>query len=382
MSGERSEKASEQRKRKSRDKGDFVKSRELTNAAALLAGLLLVPGAATRFCAAWQQTFAAALASGVRTYDSADGLARLLPALLTPGLLPWTVVMGAAVLAAVVTGTMQAGGLQVRVEALAGGFSRLNPSANLTNIFSARSVLRFCKSLLPAAAVVMLASASLRHSLSAFPLYSQARLPMTLQAAYSLTVSAAWISLAWAAFDYSNEWRMWNSKLKMTKEEVKQEFKESNGNPHTKGRIRQVQRSMRRRRVKADVSKAAVVITNPTHYAVALLFDFAAMTAPKVLVKGRDLHAFEIRDAARWAGVPIVENPPLARSLYRSVEEGQSIPFELYAAVAAILAFIVREGQRREQRAYGTQPASHAASYSTMPRTLLGTIEHRVGESQ
>lgn len=373
MSGERSEKASEQRKRKSREKGDFVSSRELTSAAAMLAGLLLMPGASTRFFAAWQQTYAAALASGIRGYENADGLARVLPALVAPGFLPLTVVMGAAVLAAVGAGVLQAGGVQVRVGALGSGFARLNPAANIKNLFSARSVVRFAKSLLPAAAVVLLASASLRHSLSAFPVYSQARLPVTLQATYALTLNAAWISLAWAAFDYSNEWRMWNSKLKMTKEEVKQEIKESNGNPHTKGRIRQIQRSMRRRRVKADVSKAAVVITNPTHYAVALMFDFAAMTAPKVLAKGRDLHAFEIRDAARWAGVPIVENPPLARSLYRSVDEGQSIPFELYAAVAAILAYIVREGQRREQRAYGAQPTG----YSAMPRTLLGTVEHR-----
>ena len=100
---------------------------------------------------------------------------------------------------------------------------------------------------------------------------------------------------------------------------------------------------MRRRRVKADVARAAVVLTNPTHYAVALGFDFVTMEAPKVLAKGRNLLAEEIKAEARWAGVPIVENPPLARSLYRTVEVGQSIPADLYAAVAAILAYLYRQ---------------------------------------
>ena len=111
---------------------------------------------------------------------------------------------------------------------------------------------------------------------------------------------------------------------------------------------------MRRRRVKADVSKAAVVLTNPTHYAVALGFDFGTMDAPKVLAKGRNLLAEEIKAEARWAGVPIIENPPLARSLYRSVEVGQAIPVDLYAAVAAILAYLYRqrvEAEMRERRA-------------------------------
>ena len=122
---------------------------------------------------------------------------------------------------------------------------------------------------------------------------------------------------------------------------------------------------MRRRRVKADVGKAAVVVTNPTHYAVALGFDFVTMEAPKVLAKGRNLLAEEIKAEARWAGVPIVENPPLARSLYRTVEVGQAIPVELYAAVAAILAYLyrqrveaeLRERQMREAAARGQAQA-------------------------
>ena len=109
---------------------------------------------------------------------------------------------------------------------------------------------------------------------------------------------------------------------------------------------------MRRRKVKADVSRAAVILTNPTHYAVALGFDFIAMDAPKVLAKGRNLLAEEIKAEARWAGVPIIENPPLARSLYRSVEVGHAIPVDLYAAVACDPGLSVSPaGRSRDARA-------------------------------
>jgi flagellar biosynthetic protein FlhB len=118
---------------------------------------------------------------------------------------------------------------------------------------------------------------------------------------------------------------------------------------------------MRQRKVKGDVSKAAVVLTNPTHYAVALGFDFGTMEAPKVVAKGRNLLAEEIKAQARWAGVPIIENPPLARSLYRSVEVGQSIPVDLYAAVAAILAWLYRQRLETEMRERRSREAAARA---------------------
>ncbi|MGA8780689.1 MAG: EscU/YscU/HrcU family type III secretion system export apparatus switch protein, partial [Terracidiphilus sp.] len=149
------------------------------------------------------------------------------------------------------------------------------------------------------------------------------------------------------------EWQSRESRLKMSRQDLRDEYRETEGNPQIRGRIRSLQRQMRRRRVKSDVARAAVVLTNPTHYAVALGFDFVSMEAPKVLAKGRNLLAEEIKAEARWAGVPIVENPPLARSLYRSVEVGQAIPADLYAAVAAILAYLYRqrvEAELRERR--------------------------------
>jgi flagellar biosynthetic protein FlhB len=204
------------------------------------------------------------------------------------------------------------------------------------------------------------------------PPFSTARLEMLGSDIYGLLLTAAWLLFAWSAIDYLVEWQSRESRLKMSRQDLREEMKQTEGNPQIRGRIRNLQRQMRRRRVKADVSRAAVVLTNPTHYAVALGFDFGTMEAPKVVAKGRNLLADEIKAEARWAGVPIIENPPLARSLYRSVEVGQAIPFDLYAAVAAILAYLYRqrvEAELRERRARETaaraseqaQAASHAA---------------------
>ena len=219
---------------------------------------------------------------------------------------------------------------KIHGEALAFKLERLNPVTNLGNIFSLRSVTRMAKSLLPAAVVVALGVKALKGLVLPMPVMSVARLPATLDACFSLAVEAAWVMVAWSALDYAVERMAWNKKLRMTKQEMRDEVKETMGNPQVKGRIRRIQNAMRRRKVKADISRASVVITNPTHYAVALEFSFEPMLAPTVLAKGRNLHALRIREEARWAGVPIVENPPLARSLYKSVEEGQAIPYELY----------------------------------------------------
>lgn len=368
MSGERTEKPSEQRKKKSRDKGEGARSRDLTNAAAMLGGLLFLRGAATQFTSQWSKSYVAALGLGMQSTDTTDGISRALPSLLIPGLTPVALVLAASLCAAIAVGAFQTGGVQIHGAALAWKVERFNPIANLKHMFSLRSVLRFAKSLVPSGALAMLATLALRRDVMPMPVFSQERLPTTLAAAYSLACQAAWISFGWAALDYINEWRSWNTSLKMTKEETKQEMKESNGNPQIKGRIRQIQRSMRRRRAKTDISKAAVVITNPTHFAVALQFDMTTMAAPKVLMKGRDLHALEMREEARWAGVPIVENPPLARALYRSVSEGRAIPLELYAAVAAILAYLFREARQRQ----ASTVRSRSYGYAAPPRLLAG----------
>jgi flagellar biosynthetic protein FlhB len=199
------------------------------------------------------------------------------------------------------------------------------------------------------------------------PPFSTTRLEMLGSDIYGLLLTAAWLLFGWSAIDYVVEWQSRESRLKMSREDMRDEAKQTEGNPQIKGRIRNLQRQARKKRVKADVSKAAVVLTNPTHYAVALGFDFTTMEAPKLVAKGRNLLAEEIKAEARWAGVPIVENPPLARSLYRSVEVGQPIPIDLYAAVAAILAYLYRqrvEAELKERRARESAARAQARSSS------------------
>ena len=137
--------------------------------------------------------------------------------------------------------------------------------------------------------------------------------------------------------------------MRMSRTEIRQELKQSEGDPHTKNRIRRLQREISRRRMMQDVPKATVVVTNPTHYAVALLYE-QGMGAPKVLAKGRDEVARRIKEIAHKNGVPLVENKPLAQALHKNVEIGREISGDLYESVAQVLAFVYRTYGRRSRR--------------------------------
>ncbi len=274
---------------------------------------------------------------------------RLMLAVLGPA----AAVMAMVAVAALTAGIAQTGGVTVHGSAIAFKPERVNPVANLKNLFSLRAAARLGKSLIPAGFLAVFAVTRIARQLTVPP-FSTARLELLGKDIYGLMLAAAWLLFGWSAIDYLVEWQSRESRLRMSRQDLRDEFKETEGSPQIRSRIRSLQRQMRRRRVKADVSRAAVVLTNPTHYAVALGFDFVTMEAPKVLAKGRNILAEEIKAEARWAGVPIIENPPLARSLYRTVEVGQSIPVELYAAVAAILAYLYRqrvEAELRERQA-------------------------------
>ncbi|MGA7340910.1 MAG: EscU/YscU/HrcU family type III secretion system export apparatus switch protein, partial [Terracidiphilus sp.] len=269
--------------------------------------------------------------------------------LMLASLGPPAAAMAAVAAAALGVGILQTGGLNLHAGAIGFKPERINPVSNVKNLFSLRAAARLAKSLLPASLLAVFAYGRIRRQLTVPP-FSTVRLELLGADIYGLLLAASWLLFAWSAIDYLVEWQSRESRLKMSKQDLRDEFKETEGSPQIRSRIRGLQRQMRRRRVKADVAKAAVVLTNPTHYAVALGFDFSTMEAPKMLAKGRNLLAEEIKAEARWAGVPIVENPPLARSLYRSVEVGQAIPVDLYAAVAAILAYLYRQRVEAELR--------------------------------
>jgi flagellar biosynthesis protein FlhB len=369
MSSDRTEKASPRRRQKAAEDGDRPRSRELLSAVALLAGSLMLGSAARSWTPRWKGVYQQSLGL-ITQHESGDALSLSIRNLLMAGAAPCLFVMVAAAGGSLAAATAQNRGLRIHAQGVAPKWSRLNPAENAKNLLTTRALVRLGKSMIP----VLLLGIQLAHfvgALLAMPALSLVRLPEVFADAYTLLVNTAWIMLAWSLVDYLVEWRQWESRLKMSKQEMREEFKETEGNPQMKGRIRSLQRQMRRRMLRADVKKASVVITNPTHYAVALAFDMSTMEAPKVLAKGCDLLAAQIREEARWAGVPTVENPPLARSLYRSVEPGQSIPAELYSAVAAILAYLFRQEAEERMRRMHEQHrrANKQGSGSVVPAT-------------
>jgi len=365
MAGDRTETASQHRRDKARKEGDILHSREMTAAAGTLAGVMTLGATGHSTLEAWRTAYATYLNLGMPARWEPDQVMQTMMALRDTALgvlMPSVYVMFAVAAAALAIAILQTGGISLHMQSIGFNPGRLNPINNLQGLFSLRAVARLGKSLVPAAILGVFAVQRIARQLT-IPPFSTERLEILGGDLYGLLLAAAWLLFGWSAIDFLVEWQSREKRLKMSKQDQRDEYKETEGNPQIRSRIRSLQRAARRKKVKNDVSKAAVVITNPTHYAVALSFDFAAMEAPKVVAKGRNLLAQEIKAEARWSGIPIVENPPLARSLYRLVEVGGSIPTDLYQAVAAILAYLYRqrvESEMRDRRA--REAAAQAAA--------------------
>lgn len=370
MSGDRTERASPRKRQQAEEKGDRVHSRELVSAAAMLCGVLALGGLVERWTGQWAIAYQSFLSMGkARVWESGGPVEPVLVirqvsmTLLTPLALTFAAVAAAALFVSV----GQSRGVSFNAEALQWKWQRISPAENLKNLVSLRGMARLVKSLLPTAILLVFAVRRILAQADVPPLSAE-QMPGMLHAAYAILLDTAWILFAWSAVDYLVEWRSWESRQRMSKQELREEQKQTEGSPQIRGKIKSLRRQIRRRMLKGDIRRASVVITNPTHYAVALSFSFETMEPPRMIAKGRNLLAAQIKEEARWAGIPIVENPPLARSLYRHLEPGQSIPYDLYAAVAAILAYLYRqqveERLRREHRqrsaARGDQPAAAA----------------------
>jgi flagellar biosynthetic protein FlhB len=275
-------------------------------------------------------------------------------------MLPVALFMGSLFCVAALVNIAQTGGIAVRQNAFQLNFSRLSPTSYFSQVFSFQGLARILKTLIPSMFLVAIAIHLLFSEFVAMPALSLMRIPQMFEQSHTILLDAAYLMLAWSAVDYGVEWWTNEKRLRMSKQDIRQEMKDSQGSPQVRRRIRQIQRQLRRRKLKTDVAAASVVVTNPTHFAVALEFSMETMQAPKVVAKGRNLIAEEIKREARLLDIPIVENPPLARSLYRSVEVGQSIPQDLYAVVAEILAFLYRAELERttREKARATRPAS------------------------
>lgn len=346
--------ATAKKRAEARKQGQVARSPEFGAAASLLALVLALhvalPGAAGQSLLADMRA-AFAFQSGHTIFDDTSARGWQLQALVWAGRLTLPVMLLALVLG-VGAGIGQVG-FAVTPEALAPKWERLNPASGVKRLLSRRGVVELGKGLLKMALVGGICISTVRPAVESGELLATMRMPLGtmletvghLLWTLGLRVGAALLILAVADFAYQ-KWEF-EKNLKMSASEIKQEMKQSDGDPQVKGRIRRLQREMARKRMMQDVPKADVVVTNPTHFAVALQYA-PGSAAPQVLAKGQDELARRIKDIARESKIPLVENKPLAQTLYRAVEIGDPIPGELYEAVAQVLAFVYRTHGRRK----------------------------------
>ena len=275
MPGDRTEQATQHRRDKARKEGDMLHSRDLTAAAGMLGGVLTLAVTGSQSLLAWREVFSSFLDMGRAGHWEPEQVAGTMVALRGLSLKvlePMALVMAAVAAAALIAAVAQTGGVTVYAGAVGFKLERISPMANAKNIFSLRAAARLGKSLLPAALLALFAVQRIARQMT-MPPFSTARLEILGEDVFGLLQAAAWLLFGWALVDYMVEWQSRESRLRMSREDMREEYKETEGSPQVRGRIRNLQRQMRRRRVKADVSRAAVVLTNPTHYAVALGFD-------------------------------------------------------------------------------------------------------------
>jgi flagellar biosynthetic protein FlhB len=364
---QRTERATPRRREKARERGQLVRSRELPSALTLLAVAALLRWANGGFLPAWSGLLRHLLATGSRT-DLASmgaildwtawGIARWV---LPPLGLAWGVS---------VMGLITQGGFVVTPLALQPKWDRLNPVNNISRIFSLGSLSTLLKSLVPVGVLLYLAVDILSRDWLQVTHTSQMGLPAALswlaQVLYEFAWKGGMVLLVWAGVDYGLQRANYERSMRMSKQEIRDEHRDLEGNPATKRRIKRRFREMRRRKMMRQVARATVVITNPDEFAVALEYVPAKMAAPLVLAKGRGELAQKIKREARWYEVPIIENKPLAQALYRTVEVGGTIPAKLYTAVAEVLAFIYRA--QAKARAEAQAKARPEGQGSTSPK--------------
>ncbi|MGH9474934.1 MAG: EscU/YscU/HrcU family type III secretion system export apparatus switch protein [Terriglobales bacterium] len=334
------------KREEAKKKGQIARSRDLPGAAALLAAIAVMAWFSGGGLTQWRTVLAQLLDQATRP-GAVIGLAQF------RATIQMTLYWCAAVCAtAWVVGTAVAfqGGFVFAPEALF-KLDRLQPAGNLKNMVSSANISRTVKSIVPAGVMAWLTWSVLAGDWNQLVQAGSMSVPVALAWMVKLVIALAWrgglVLLLWSGVDYILQRHAHEKSLKMTKQEVKDDTKETQGNPETRGRIRRIQRQMQRRYMMREVPHATVVIVNPTEYAVALHYEPALMAAPVVVAKGRNLVAARIRALAVHHGVPIVEDRPLARALYGYVEMGSPIPGRLYAAVAEILAFLHRQARWR-----------------------------------
>lgn len=358
---ERTEQPSEKRLREAREKGDVPRSRDLSGALVTVAGMAALMSGSSQAWAHAQRIYQLGLSYDRAALMSGDLPLHVLAAAGREALLLFAPVALATVLAALAA-PLLLGGWSFSSEALVPKFDHLDPIAGLGRMVSMRGLVELAKSLLKLAFIGTALVLLLRNSAGSMLATGRGHVADDIAASMSLLGRSALlfgvmlgliggIDAVYQRFDY-------NRRQRMTKQELRDESKETDGNPELKGRIRQMQHQMSRKRMMQDLPKADVVVTNPTHFAVALRYDDGRMRAPRVIAKGVDVLAQQIRLVASSHRIPMVEAPPLARALYATTELGHEVPAALYVAVAQVLAYVYQLKQATEHGATPPDPPS------------------------
>jgi flagellar biosynthetic protein FlhB len=353
---DRTELATPRRRERARERGNVARSMEISSVVVFTAGILGLHAFGPSITGGLAELLRGTFATCAGTAVSADSLptqaadaARTLALAVLP-------LAGLVALAGIVSQVVQVGVL-FTTQPLEPQWERVSPIAGFKRIVSKRSLVELLKSIAKIGIVAALVVGTLADAprrlfdlsamepAAAFAVIAGLLLKMAAAACVALALLAL-LDLLFQRWDYEKQ-------LMMTRQEVRQEHKETEGDPIVKAFLRSMQRDVSRRRMMESVKKADVVVTNPVHYAVALRYDPSEMGAPRVVAKGARLVAKRIREIAVAAGVPVVEDPPLARALHKSCRVGAQVPIALYKAVADLLAFVYRARERRQGAGVG-----------------------------
>jgi flagellar biosynthesis protein FlhB len=346
MANNRTEKPSPKKRKDARKKGQVARSKELSSAAVYLVMILVLGFGGAAYLLRELQIFAGVLWQTSLTSEITPQSSRKLLLLCAWSVMKLAGPLLVLTLAVGVGAFSVQGGWVFSTDKLKIKFSNINPARKLKSIFSSRGLVELAKASGLILVITLLALDVIKKKIGELHMMAFMNVPMILSVFGDVLFSIAFrvgIFMAFVAIaDYFFQRYRFEKDLKQTKQEVKDDFKEMEGNPVVKGRIRRIQIQMARRRMLAAVHTADVVVTNPTEYAVALKYELQKMSAPKVVAKGKDKLAARIKEVAREHRIPTVENVPLAQALYKSVEVDQEIPAKLYQAVAQILAYVYK----------------------------------------
>ena len=347
---EKTEPATSKRLQEMREKGQVAKSREVPSVAVLIASLLVFYFLGSTMVKQLMDMMQWVFSSSGSLQIKEANLQWLLIELLGRGLKVVAPLLIALVAMGLVSNYLQVGFL-FSFQSIVPKFSKLDPIKGFAKMFSKQTLVELVKNIFKVMIVGCVAyltvKGELNHIIPLMDMEVWSILSYIGGVCFKIMLRTCWVLLILALLDYVFQRWDFQQEGKMTKQEVKDEFKQREGDPLIKSRVRQVQKEMARRRMMEAVPKADVVITNPSHLAIALEYNAQQMTAPKVIAKGTRLMAERIREVARKNQVPIMENKPLAQALFGSVEVGQEIPMVFYKAVAEILSYVYRLKNKR-----------------------------------